>query len=90
MVFHRQQSQKVHSDIQFEKIVSIFAGYLGVWLLTTGLNKGVSKLIGQCVHRYRLLSKVSSKPTMIGLTSWGTVTEHTRDVLKWQVEVSTV
>ncbi|CAF4975808.1 unnamed protein product [Rotaria sp. Silwood1] len=55
-----------------------------VWLLTTGLNEGVSKLIGQSVRRYRLLNKKSSNPTIIGLTSWGTVTEHTRKVLTWQ------
>ncbi|CAF4073582.1 unnamed protein product [Rotaria sordida] len=56
----------------------------GVWLLTTGLNEGVSKLIGQSVRRYRLLNKKSSNPTIIGLTSWGTVTKHTRKVLTWQ------
>jgi hypothetical protein len=59
---------------------------IGVWVLTTGLNQGVSKLIGQSVHRFTLLNKKSSKPTIIGLTSWGTVTERTRDVLKWQVK----
>ncbi|CAF1058024.1 unnamed protein product [Rotaria sordida] len=55
-----------------------------VWLLTTGLNQGVSKLIGQSVHRFTLLNKNLSKPTIIGLTSWGTLTEHTQKVLKYQ------
>ncbi|CAF1493524.1 unnamed protein product [Adineta ricciae] len=52
-----------------------------VWLLTTGLNSGVSKLIGQYVHRYRLLNKSSIVPTLIGMTGWGTVSKNTREVL---------
>lgn len=90
MVFHKLQSQKVCSHLGFEKLILIFINHIGVWLLTTGLNKGVSKLIGQSVHRYRLLNEKSSKPTLIGLTSWGTVTEHTRNVLKYQVRFITV
>ncbi|CAF3985665.1 unnamed protein product [Rotaria sp. Silwood1] len=69
---------------EFMNGISQAAVTKGVWLLTTGLNEGVSKLIGQSVRRYRLLNKKSSNPTIIGLTSWGTVTEHTRKVLTWQ------
>src|ERR1700722_11572871 len=68
----------------------MFADYIGVWVLTTGLNSGVSKLIGQSIDRYTLLNEKSLKPTVIGLTRWGTLTERTREVLKWQVELVTI
>ena len=56
-----------------------------VWVLTTGLNAGVSKLIGQGIDRHILLHENVSKPTVIGITSWGTITEYTRSSLKAEV-----
>ncbi|CAF1099065.1 unnamed protein product [Rotaria sordida] len=69
---------------EFMNGISRAAVTKNVWLLTTGLNQGVSKLIGQSVHRFTLLNKNLSKPTIIGMTSWGTLTEHTQKVLKYQ------
>ena len=81
MGYHKQHSQRVCYKREFEKIFMLFIDNIGVWLLTTGLNTGVSSVIGHCVRRYRLLNKKSYKPTLIGLTGWGTVTENTRDVV---------
>ncbi|UJR16241.1 hypothetical protein I4U23_003149 [Adineta vaga] len=53
-----------------------------VWFLTTGLNKGVSNVIGQSLYRHQLLYPQTSKSVVIGMTHWGTVTQHTRNVLK--------
>jgi hypothetical protein len=56
-----------------------------VWILTTGLNSGVSKLIGQGVHRNTLLNENTWKPIVIGMNRWGTIAEYTREELKQQV-----
>ena len=56
-----------------------------MWLLTTGLNSGVSKVIGQSVERRTLLGEKSAHHTIIGLTSWGCLSDRTRQVLKRQV-----
>jgi hypothetical protein len=60
--------------------------FIGVWVLTTGLNKGVSKLVGRSLYNRALLNEQVLKPVVIGLTSWGTVTERTRHVIKNQVK----
>ncbi|CAF3395770.1 unnamed protein product [Rotaria socialis] len=53
----------------------------GIWVLTTGLNSGVSRLIGQGIHRSKLLSNNKWKPVVIGMNSWGTLAEDTRNSL---------
>lgn len=58
---------------------------IDVWVLTTGLNAGVSKLIGQGVHRHKLLNESASNPILLGITSWGAITDYTRSLLKSQV-----
>jgi len=58
---------------------------IDVWVLTTGLNAGVSKLIGQGIDRHILLNENASKPTVIGMTSWGSITDHTRSLLETEV-----
>ena len=75
-------STKRMSQLEAREKTSMFVDYIGVWILTTGLNSGVSKLIGQAAYRKKLLDEKSPKPTVIGLTSWNTVTENTREVLK--------
>ncbi|CAF3823225.1 unnamed protein product, partial [Rotaria sp. Silwood1] len=55
-----------------------------VWVLTTGLNSGVSKLIGQGVHRKKLLGDNKWDPVVIGMSRWGTIAEHTRKILQKQ------
>ncbi|CAF0930453.1 unnamed protein product [Adineta steineri] len=52
------------------------------WLLTTGINNGVSKLIGEGISHYHLLKANLNKIVCIGLTKWGTVNESTRFELK--------
>lgn len=59
----------------------------GVWLLSTGLNSGVSKVIGQSVWRHKLLTEKSLNCTVIGLTSWSCLSEETRDALRRQVNI---
>jgi hypothetical protein len=56
-----------------------------VWVLTTGLNSGVSKLIGQGIHRHILLNETAPNPIVLGMTSWGTITEYTRSLLKAEI-----
>jgi hypothetical protein len=58
---------------------------IDVWVLTTGLNTGVSKLIGQGIHRHILLNESAPNPIVLGMTSWGTITEYTRSLLKAEV-----
>jgi hypothetical protein len=50
--------------------------------LTTGINNGVSKLVGEGISHYRLLKEYPDKVKCIGLTMWGTVNESTRLELK--------
>ncbi|CAF0929325.1 unnamed protein product [Adineta steineri] len=52
------------------------------WILTTGINNGVSKLIGEGISHYRLLKANPNKIICIGLTKWGTINESTRFELK--------
>ena len=55
--------------------------YSDVWLLTTGLNKGASNVVGRSLYRRRLLYKQASKPVVIGLNSWCMLSESTWDEL---------
>ncbi len=55
---------------------------IDVWILTTGLNSGVSKVIGQGVHRSTLLDEKKWKPVVIGMNRWGTIDLQTREQLK--------
>ncbi|CAF1002638.1 unnamed protein product [Adineta steineri] len=52
------------------------------WILTTGINNGVSKLIGEGISHYRLLKANPNKIVCIGLTKWGTINESTRFEMK--------
>lgn len=54
-------------------------------MLTTGLNSGVSKLIGQGVHRQKLLGDHKWTPVVIGMNRWGIIAERTRHILQKQV-----
>ena len=58
---------------------------IDVWVLTTGLNAGVSKLIGQGINRHILLNEKTSQPTVIGMTNWGVLTDDTRLLLTVRV-----
>ncbi|CAM4822172.1 unnamed protein product [Rotaria magnacalcarata] len=52
------------------------------WILTAGLNSGVSKLVGEGISQYRLLKQYPKEVVCIGLTLWGSVSENTRIDLK--------
>lgn len=56
--------------------------YLDAWILTAGINNGVSKLVGEGISSHRLLQEYSNKVKCIGLTMWGTIDENTRLELK--------
>lgn len=56
-----------------------------MWVLTTGLNAGVPKLIGEAINRHRLLNENTSKPTVIGITNWNLIHKDTRSWLEYQV-----
>jgi hypothetical protein len=61
--------------------------YLDAWILTNGINTGVSKLVGEGISHYRLLTEDPNKVKCIGLTMWGTVNESIRLELKRATEV---
>ncbi|CAF4183794.1 unnamed protein product, partial [Rotaria sordida] len=54
------------------------------WILTTGINNGVSKLVGEGISHYSLLREYPNKVKCIGMTTWGTINENTRLELKSQ------
>jgi len=51
------------------------------WILTAGINTGVSKLVGESISRARALNK-DLQVTCIGLTMWGSIGEQARLKLK--------
>lgn len=59
-----------------------------MWVLTTGLNKGVPNVVGRSVQRRQLLTPNSSEYTVIGFTGWEAISEYTRQLI--QNEVSSV
>ncbi|CAF1034271.1 unnamed protein product [Adineta steineri] len=58
------------------------AAMSNAWILTTGINNGVSKLVGEGISHYRLLKADPNKIVCIGLTKWGTINGRTRFDLK--------
>ncbi|CAF1029908.1 unnamed protein product, partial [Didymodactylos carnosus] len=67
---------------KFMKGIVQVATIADAWILTTGLNSGVSKLVGDGISSYRLLSKHPKEVVAIGLTQWGSLTDATRKLLK--------
>ncbi|CAF1229219.1 unnamed protein product [Rotaria sordida] len=51
------------------------------WILTTGLNSGIAKLVGEAILQDRILNDRSKDVVSIGLTKWGTLPETTRNQL---------
>jgi hypothetical protein len=56
------------------------------WILTTGLNSGVAKLVGEAILQDRMLNGLSKTVISIGLTKWGTLTERNRELLSEKVK----
>ncbi|CAF4511049.1 unnamed protein product [Rotaria sp. Silwood1] len=52
------------------------------WILTVGVNNGISKLVGEGISQYRLLQEYANKVKCIGMTMWGTMDEDTHLELK--------
>ncbi|CAM4773277.1 unnamed protein product [Rotaria magnacalcarata] len=52
------------------------------WILTTGIDNGISKLVGEGISHYSLLREYPNKVKCIGMTMWGTINENTRLRLK--------
>ncbi|UJR07956.1 hypothetical protein I4U23_012235 [Adineta vaga] len=71
---------------EFMEGIGLAAATEGVWILTAGLNSGISKVIGQSVERYALLNEKPSTHTVIGLSSWGCLSDRTRHVLRKQAQ----
>ncbi len=53
-----------------------------------GVNNGVSKLVGEGIAHYRLLTEYPNQVKCIGLTMWGTVSENNRMELKRETRVN--
>lgn len=53
----------------------------GTWIITSGLNNGAARLIGEGISRLRALTDTKESPTVIGISWWGNVTEKTRQIV---------
>lgn len=71
--------------VEFPRPIEI---YLDAWILTAGINNGVSKLVGEGISHHHLLHEYTNKATCIGMTTWGTINEDARKSLKEQSSVS--
>ncbi|CAF3511447.1 unnamed protein product [Rotaria sp. Silwood1] len=52
------------------------------WILTAGINNGISKLVGEGISHYRVLREYSIKVKCIGMTMWSTINDNARLELK--------
>ena len=58
-------------------------------MITSGLNNGAAKLIGEGVARLRALTNRKQPMVLLGMAWWGYITQGARDmVLDLQDEVS--
>ncbi|CAF4423829.1 unnamed protein product, partial [Rotaria magnacalcarata] len=58
------------------------------WIITSGLNNGAAKLIGEGVDRLRALVNKKPSMTLLGMAWWGNIAEKARAmVLELQNEV---
>ncbi|CAF1369818.1 unnamed protein product [Rotaria sp. Silwood1] len=67
---------------EFIKGVIDAATMADAWILTAGIDNGISKLVGEGISHYRLLQEYPNKVKCIGMTMWGTINEDTRLELK--------
>ena len=64
------------------------ANISGTWIITSGLNNGAARLIGESISRRRALTDTKESTTLLGISWWGNVTKKTRRmVLEMQGEV---
>ena len=64
---------------------------LGTWMITSGLNNGTAKLIGEGVGRLRALTENKQNVTLVGMAWWGNIAEKARTmVLELQKEVKNI
>ncbi|CAF3880150.1 unnamed protein product [Rotaria sp. Silwood2] len=56
------------------------------WILTDGINSGVTKSVGEDLSLHLSLTGYSNKVKCIGLTMWGIVNESTRFQLKYDTK----
>ncbi|UJR23620.1 hypothetical protein I4U23_026606 [Adineta vaga] len=50
----------------------------GTWIITSGLNNGAAKLIGEGISRLRALTDTKKSSTLLGISWWGNITRKTR------------
>jgi len=63
----------------------------GTWIITSGLNNGTAKLIGEGVARLRALTDTKQQVILLGMAWWGNIAENARTmVLELQKEVCNV
>lgn len=51
------------------------------WIITSGLNNGAAKLIGEGVARIRALSHKKQDVTLLGIAWWGNIAEKARNMV---------
>jgi hypothetical protein len=54
---------------------------IGTWIITSGLNNGAAKLIGEGIDRLRALTDTQQPTVLLGISWWGNVTEKTRELV---------
>jgi hypothetical protein len=67
---------------EFMRAIVHTATTADAWIVTAGINNGVSKLVGEGISQYRLLTQYPKEVICIGLTMWGSVGERTRSELR--------
>ncbi|CAF1149147.1 unnamed protein product [Rotaria sordida] len=73
-------------EIEIIRGISDATTSANAWVLTAGINNGVSKSVGEAISHYGLFGDYPKKVTCIGLTMWGTMNESTRFELKYSTK----
>ncbi|CAF2850895.1 unnamed protein product [Rotaria sp. Silwood2] len=69
-------TEKLEKEVIRDLIDAAYA--TNAWILTAGVNNGVSKLVGEGISHYSILRAYPNTVKCIGMTMWGTIDENTR------------
>ncbi|CAF0820629.1 unnamed protein product [Adineta steineri] len=67
-------------DIEKEFMDSLaeIAITFGTWIITSGLNNGVARLVGEGISQFQALTDTKQSTTLLGISWWGKITRKTR------------
>jgi hypothetical protein len=67
--------------------ITLQNSFSDAWILTDGIDTGMSKFIGEGISYHHLLHECSNKIKCIGLNMWGAICEDERHNLKKATKV---